>query len=960
MRSLICLMFLSSWLSETLPAADAQWLTLPQKRENLRIRLRELGPLPPAVWTDTPALQANNLDFARTDVIMGMGNYAVIGSLGNEYLFGYNGVGQWTASWGQNAGLGLRMDHFGLHELSIQPQLQNYYFGMDPQSYNVAGLRYLSLNIVYSAGGAWHIQPGQGFHVPLQYAVWRTFDLQQQVEIPEFLLEGYWFGPYFNYPQDARLKQPQNTLRQTENALRVGAINKDRATVAWAQEGVYRPGYLLQPGFGSPRLSVYMEQYFDAAWQADPNTGDVPRTGALNWNGRGKIATASATPTGWLSPSGYLESAAGSHFRPNRFGKAILTTLPQENGHYGELPFYALGLLVDRNRDGALDTNDVTTAASPHVFWVNNDRDRALYEARNLWDELDLDPAGDISDAGFATSWSRIPTLRDLEDYDRLHVRGLKELSRDLPAGQSCTIQLRWKSVQWGNPGIFVFKSADGAGSRSYLTDAAPAAGQIAPSVYPPAGSPGPSGLAVGAVVAGPPAATALLHTDAGRATTDFFLYCGTGRGAGELAVSVYRGGQLIGEVTAFLELRDVKELYERWTVGDANGGEPATEAAPVASGGLPATQFNDPAGNGRTCILFVHGWNMAPWEKDAFAETAFKRLYWQGYTNRFASFRWPTTHGFTGAITALTDGRNYDNGEFCAWRSAEGLRRKLVQMNQTYPGKVYVVAHSMGNVVAGEALALQAEKFGGGQIVNTYVASQAAVPMHCYNSSVPPSYQLGFQRTAGIFIGNFDSFTPNVYPGWLSTNRVACAARVNFYNPHDWALAADVWQLNQILKPDYNLAGSGYGYQGFQSRTAPRIGTGGAAVPVHQIPSPARRGLTAPPFRQLPGTFWAANLFIISRRLDFEYKLQDMYEVMSYASEARSYPIGVVADSSLLDDQVNLWTVWPVDTEPDSSNGTYGRHKWHSAQFRSNYARQEGYWRNLVGRNGFNIFQDR
>jgi pimeloyl-ACP methyl ester carboxylesterase len=403
-----------------------------------------------------------------------------------------------------------------------------------------------------------------------------------------------------------------------------------------------------------------------------------------------------------------------------------------------------------------------------------------------------------------------------------------------------------------------------------------------------------------------------------------------------------------------------VKELYERWTVGDANGGEPATEAAPVASGGLPATQFNDPAGNGRTCILFVHGWNMAPWEKDAFAETAFKRLYWQGYTNRFASFRWPTTYGFTGAITALTDGRNYDNGEFCAWRSAEGLRRKLVQMNQTYPGKVYVVAHSMGNVVAGEALALQAEKFGGGQIVNTYVASQAAVPMHCYNSSVPPSYQLGFQRTAGIFIGNFESFTPNVYPCWLSTNRVACAARVNFYNPHDWALAADVWQLNQILKPDYSLAGSGYGYQGFQNRAAPRIGTGGAAVPVHQIPSPARRGLTAPPFRQVPGTFWAANLFLITRRLDFEYKLQDMYEVMSYASEARSYPIGVVADSTLLERRLNLWNVWPADDEPDIANGAYGRHKWHSAQFRSNYVRQERYWRNLIGRNGLAIFQDR
>ena len=38
-------------------------------------------------------------------------------------------------------------------------------------------------------------------------------------------------------------------------------------------------------------------------------------------------------------------------------------------------------------------------------------------------------------------------------------------------------------------------------------------------------------------------------------------------------------------------------------------------------------------------------------WEKDRFAETAFKRLYWQGYQGRFGEFRWPTSYGFTGDI---------------------------------------------------------------------------------------------------------------------------------------------------------------------------------------------------------------------------------------------------------------------------------------------------------------------
>ena len=38
---------------------------------------------------------------------------------------------------------------------------------------------------------------------------------------------------------------------------------------------------------------------------------------------------------------------------------------------------------------------------------------------------------------------------------------------------------------------------------------------------------------------------------------------------------------------------------------------------------------------------------------KDRFAETAFKRLYWQGYQGRFGSFRWPTDYGFNGTCLA-------------------------------------------------------------------------------------------------------------------------------------------------------------------------------------------------------------------------------------------------------------------------------------------------------------------
>jgi esterase/lipase superfamily enzyme len=180
--------------------------------------------------------------------------------------------------------------------------------------------------------------------------------------------------------------------------------------------------------------------------------------------------------------------------------------------------------------------------------------------------------------------------------------------------------------------------------------------------------------------------------------------------------------------------------MYERWTVGDSPSVPPLTVAV-KASNDLPTNPvvqpFQYPTNLNTTTpyILFVHGWNMRTEDKDHFAETAFKRLYWQGYQGRFGSFRWPTFNGFNGTlmqlVTSPTEKNNYDNSEYQAWQSGQGLMNKLTDLNAEYPGHVYLLAHSMGNVVAGEALRLS----GTSQIVKTYVASQAAISAHvCVN----------------------------------------------------------------------------------------------------------------------------------------------------------------------------------------------------------------------------------
>ncbi|MBI3191323.1 MAG: alpha/beta hydrolase, partial [Pedosphaera parvula] len=182
--------------------------------------------------------------------------------------------------------------------------------------------------------------------------------------------------------------------------------------------------------------------------------------------------------------------------------------------------------------------------------------------------------------------------------------------------------------------------------------------------------------------------------------------------------------------------------------------------------------------------ILLAHGWNMERWLKDRWGETAFKRLYWQGYGGRFGIFRWPTKTGFF----------TFNDSELNSWKSGARLRSLLTSLNSRYPGQVRLAAHSMGGVVAGQALRIGS---GNPMIVHTYVAMQAALAAHAYEPSATP-------RSLGLF----DSSTPNRYAIYWNNgspcyfNAAGGAGRyVNFYNVDD--LALNLWKPNQDLKPD-------------------------------------------------------------------------------------------------------------------------------------------------------------
>src|SRR5207248_611877 len=145
--------------------------------------------------------------------------------------------------------------------------------------------------------------------------------------------------------------------------------------------------------------------------------------------------------------------------------------------------------------------------------------------------------------------------------------------------------------------------------------------------------------------------------------------------------LTIAQGSNILAQTASYMQLRDIKQMYERWTVGDVPSQPPRSQPYLASEGlptGTPRFEYGTAVSN-TPYILFVHGWNLDVWLKDGFAETAFKRLYWQGYDGRFGSFRWPTDFGFQATLLHIAfDSKNFDDSEANAWRSSAGLLNLL------------------------------------------------------------------------------------------------------------------------------------------------------------------------------------------------------------------------------------------------------------------------------------------
>jgi hypothetical protein len=145
---------------------------------------------------------------------------------------------------------------------------------------------------------------------------------------------------------------------------------------------------------------------------------------------------------------------------------------------------------------------------------------------------------------------------------------------------------------------------------------------------------------------------------------------------------------------------------------------------------------------SGTDTVVLVHGWDMTDgtqtrgpatdWKR-AFAETAFKRLYWQGFRGNVAAFDWPTLADQEGRLQGDLAFFNftYNASEYQAFRSGRSLMTFLADKKAT--GPVHLLAHSMGNVVAAEALRQWTAAGNVQPLVTNYVAMQGALSAGAY-----------------------------------------------------------------------------------------------------------------------------------------------------------------------------------------------------------------------------------
>ncbi len=429
------------------------------------------------------------------------------------------------------------------------------------------------------------------------------------------------------------------------------------------------------------------------------------------------------------------------------------------------LSLFAWDLAIDANRDGTIAQGETASADRPFRFWINNDHDSSSNEGEDVKGDKD-------------NSDELIANERDLEDFQLLKFTLPRSLLNAARLGNA-HIGLKWKSVSKSMPSIRVFRARSGIrNANDYLWNSNNAELQVQVERYR-------RSIATVADTTGVPLPKDLMYYSSdgfGYTGEPYLLFEGVTSGAGQLCLVIrMKGGVTMEGPGPWLNLESIEKMYVKNNQSEFEPPPRGTESPEV--------------------VTFVHGWNMSPDGARVFAETLFKRLWHKGFRGRFAAFRWDTdwsdafddVPGVGEPVEAYL--ANYNGSELIAWNSGQALRNFINRHPPSY--RSMLVAHSMGNIVVGSALAQ-------GLNVDKYVLLQAAVPASCYDDRVElkepetrkhdipwlPDPTMWDEWTPD------DDYDPEAYRGKLLH---IGGDPTSFYQPEDVATSY-AWEINNDL----------------------------------------------------------------------------------------------------------------------------------------------------------------
>jgi hypothetical protein len=419
----------------------------------------------------------------------------------------------------------------------------------------------------------------------------------------------------------------------------------------------------------------------------------------------------SATPQVWTMGAVFFQVTAA-----DRLAGVTVSFVPADTSPAGvmldDIALVKGGLEVDYNRDGTITAGEIPPRGLPQRHWINDDQD-------------ETDCEGDDIDTPGTTSWranwqvNGINGQRDLVDYFSVNL-AIAEVVRLLPPADGYRYSLRQvdRAVNFAYtsqrptearlhhemPGLHRFRDESGEATKDVLH--------------------------------------AWVHrlSDTGEMPIDeawlarieqtghgLILVEGARETKNPLQVVVTKGGLETLVISLPLEIVPVESMYRSVDLtGVCRDYQGNLVTAPIAARpnevgnpkGLPDAELSD------GWVVFLHGYNVDAQRARGWHAEVFKRLYVMGSRARFVGVTWYGNTGMRVDGTCLDD----HQAVFNALQTGDQLKAALGFLD---PAKTTVVAHSLGNMVACQAIQKT------GLTPRRYLMLNAAVPTEAF-ASVP------------------------------------------------------------------------------------------------------------------------------------------------------------------------------------------------------------------------------